>query len=301
MFIDLNFQITLGDGLPEQICTQCADKAVQLYLFKENCERADAALRQQLGKSPFVDHFNNKGKEHDDDDDEFHINNEESSENIIVRPEINLENEDGSSLEGAIENSVEIYSVFNVNSDDVICDVCDKKFKSNQELSKHYRKMHMPKPFVCETCGRSFTRDDLLLRHKIIHAIKMQHNNTTEPTTTVKHKQIDDDDDDEIPVREEETIILENSATESATLMKADNDNNLCKICNKRFSKVAHLNRHTKIHAAIKPYSCELCKKGFARAEQLMNHRNVHSGIKPHVCKICSKGTYIIIITGILF
>lgn len=274
-------------------------------MFKENCERADAALRQQLGKSPFVDHFNNKGggssgqqqqqqqqycleNVNNNDDDEYHINNDESSENIIVRPEINLENclEESNSNSIGIENSVEIYSVFNVNCDDVICDVCDKKFKSNEELSKHYRKMHMPKPFVCETCGRSFSRDDLLLRHKIIHAIKMEHDNNS--TSTVRHKQ-NNDNEDIVPVREEETIILENSAT----TLKPDNDSNLCKICNKRFSKVAHLNRHRKIHAAIKPYSCESCKKGFARAEQLINHMNVHSGIKPHVCKICSKGKYL--------
>lgn len=63
-----------------------------------------------------------------------------------------------------------------------------------------------------------------------------------------------------------------------------------CNICGKVFGKTSHLNRHLKIHSAIKPHICVLCGKGFARAEQLTNHMNMHSGVKPHVCKICSKG-----------
>lgn len=262
----------MGDGLSEQICTQCAEKAVEMYLFKQTCEKTDATLREQLGKSPFVDHFKEPAVQYCLENNAFDIN--DSSENIVVKPELNLENDDASSIESiAVENSVEIYSY---TTDSIIynnvglasqecCNVCGKEFDNQEELTKH-KKVHIQKPFVCETCGKSFTRDDLLLRHKIIHAIKLEE----------KHK--------------DESLSTEtNKKSRSETNLKDDNCIQ-CKICNKRFSKASHLTRHTKIHAPVKPYSCQLCNKGFARAEQLMNHMNAHSGIKPHVCKICSKG-----------
>lgn len=271
---------------------QCAQKAVQLYLFKLNCEKADAALREKLGKSPFVDPFNKEQAEPFFEND-FSIN---SSENIIVKPEIHLENDDGNSVESSSEGTkIQMcnYTGQRIACDDVsqsefhlCCEVCDKKFGDDKDLSKH-RKIHIPKPFVCETCGKSFTRDDLLLRHKIIHAIKLQEKEAEyEPyvssnsdsqhsydTRVVKNSEID--------VKVEKVQVEYNEKGDRCLL---------CKICNKRFSKASHLTRHTKIHAAIKPYICQLCNKGFARAEQLMNHMNAHSGIKPHVCKICSKG-----------
>lgn len=272
----------MGDGLPEQICFQCAEKAVQLYLFKLNCEKADTTLRQQLGRSPFVEQ------------NEYYLQNEldiGGSENIIVKPEINLENDDGSS---SLESTAE--EIYGYASDSILCndaspgdnnlhcDACGKQFSSDREMSKH-RKVHVPKPFVCETCGKSFTRDDLLLRHKIIHAIKLQEKNTEyESSFNVKDASIRNDTSDRKCDKNKYEKVQQMDTSEKTT------DCLQCKICNKRFSKASHLTRHTKIHAAVKPYICQLCNKGFARAEQLMNHMNAHSGIKPHVCKICSKG-----------
>lgn len=296
-------QITLGDGLPEQICTECAEQAVQLYLYKLKCEKSDAALRQQLGKSPFIDEFREQTQYFLETD----FDTTDESENIVVKPEIHLENEDGASVTSNNEQSnVETYSdtAIPCNNDSLQyetalhCNMCQKVFGNERDLNKH-RKTHLPKPFFCETCGKSFTRDDLLLRHKIIHAIKLQE----ESIKCESYENEDDkivandlfhvkDEDDELACREcgaefgdkgEKLQHMErHKKGETARLQ--------CEICNKRFSKASHLTRHTKIHAAVKPYSCQLCNKGFARAEQLMNHMNAHSGIKPHVCKICSKG-----------
>lgn len=297
--------------MPEQICTQCAEKAVELYLFKQNCERTDAALRQQLGKSPFVDYFKSDDEQMRpycfENDHQFGINQDDDddddgsgSENIIIKPEIHLENEDGSSLEsthvgggggggGGINNSTSIEmscNNYNRRNDDVIYEnrsVCNKKrdCNSQEEMNEMNKKHHLTKPFVCETCGKCFSRDDLLLRHKIIHAIKFQEKYTNDKSSSsIEHDQ-----------NLKMTTEQQNETSKKQNIDDVDDDNNIqCTICKKQFSKVSHLTRHTKIHAAIKPYSCQLCSKGFARAEQLMNHMNAHSGIKPHVCKICSKG-----------
>lgn len=293
---DTSLQMTLGDGLPEQICTQCAEKAVQLYLFKSTCEKSDSTLRQQLGKSPFVDPFNKESGL-------FFLGNQldstQGSENVVVKPEINLDNEEGSlpdNTESYDMNEIEISKSENEEQTMLVakleCTVCLKVFTNEKDFEKH-KKSHIPKPFVCETCSKSFSRDDLLLRHKIIHAIKLQDKSVKCESFEGLDNRItlnDDFEDRNNGFQYFECPTLKEEEPSEEKHNKNRNGCIQCKVCNKRFSKGSHLTRHMKTHAAIKPYSCQLCSKGFARAEQLMNHMNAHSGIKPHVCKICSKG-----------
>lgn len=43
-----NIQITLGDGLPEQICYSCVTETLKVYVFKKRCEESDKFLRQRI-------------------------------------------------------------------------------------------------------------------------------------------------------------------------------------------------------------------------------------------------------------
>lgn len=279
-------QITLGDGLPEIICSKCAEKAVDLYLFKLCCEKSDAALRQQLGKSPYVqecDRIPPAESVKDNDDLVSPV-----TVDIIIKPEIALENEEYNTSNPALSHDDDNYSdgeddvkekIFSVQ-----CDVCKQHFFNDIDLKKH-KKTHAVKDYICNTCGKAFSRDDLLLRHKIIHAIKMD--------TQEKFSAIDDDAWNK---KEIENIDYEskNNQCESDDItvnLQAPNNQTLhCKICPKKFNKPALLSRHMKIHAAVKPHICKTCNRTFARAEQLVHHMNAHSGIKPHVCGICAKG-----------
>jgi hypothetical protein len=44
------FQLSSGDGLPSQVCQQCAQQVNASYDFKLRCESSDATLRQYLSK-----------------------------------------------------------------------------------------------------------------------------------------------------------------------------------------------------------------------------------------------------------
>jgi len=61
---------------------------------------------------------------------------------------------------------------------------------------------------------------------------------------------------------------------------------NVCKICNKVFSRKADCNRHRRLHFGIKPYPCEVpgCGKRFSQFTALKTHLNVHTGSKPFKC-----------------
>lgn len=61
---------------------------------------------------------------------------------------------------------------------------------------------------------------------------------------------------------------------------------NVCKTCQKTFTRKADCTRHARLHAGIKPYRCTVggCGKRFAQYTALKTHDNVHTGLKPFRC-----------------
>lgn len=68
--------------------------------------------------------------------------------------------------------------------------------------------------------------------------------------------------------------------------MNTSKPENICKICQKAFTRKADCTRHARLHAGIKPYRCNVegCGKRFAQYTALKTHGNVHTGLKPFKC-----------------
>ncbi|OAA68618.1 c2h2 transcription factor [Niveomyces insectorum RCEF 264] len=50
------------------------------------------------------------------------------------------------------------------------CDLCNRKFRRQEHLKRHYRSLHtQDKPFNCEECGKKFSRSDNLAQHARTH------------------------------------------------------------------------------------------------------------------------------------
>ncbi|XP_051777712.1 zinc finger protein OZF-like [Erpetoichthys calabaricus] len=62
-----------------------------------------------------------------------------------------------------------------------------------------------------------------------------------------------------------------------------------CSDCGKRFSDNSSFRKHTRIHTGEKPYSCSECGKGFSRLGSLQGHTRIHTGEKPYSCSECDK------------
>ncbi|KAJ8939009.1 hypothetical protein NQ314_011259, partial [Rhamnusium bicolor] len=280
-----SIQVTLGDGLPEQICSACATNTVNMYLFKLKCEKSDTFLRERLQKvtvyyaGEFLEEPSNE-------------NNEE-----LIKPEVHVEN-DNKLSEIETEIILEEFDNFefetNKSDSEDFPDTTEELDVANHGIT--LKQQNKVKEFECDICQKRFSRDDLLIRHKIAHAMKMDEQNLEFDGTY----QIENEHSP-LMIKSEE-FMFSCSDCDVIFIQKEDLDNHInqehekkegnvsCEVCLKKFHKIAHLNRHIKTHSEIKMYKCPLCNKGFIREEQLSHHMNIHSGAKPHTCDICFKG-----------
>lgn len=52
-----------------------------------------------------------------------------------------------------------------------VCDLCNRRFRRQEHLKRHYRSLHtQEKPFQCKECGKRFSRSDNLIQHVRTHA-----------------------------------------------------------------------------------------------------------------------------------
>jgi C2H2 transcription facotor len=51
-----------------------------------------------------------------------------------------------------------------------VCDICNRRFRRQEHLKRHYRSLHtQDKPFECHECGKKFSRSDNLSQHARTH------------------------------------------------------------------------------------------------------------------------------------
>lgn len=51
-----------------------------------------------------------------------------------------------------------------------ICEICNRRFRRQEHLKRHYRSLHTgDKPFECHECGKKFSRSDNLSQHARTH------------------------------------------------------------------------------------------------------------------------------------
>ena len=62
-----------------------------------------------------------------------------------------------------------------------------------------------------------------------------------------------------------------------------------CPVCNKGFSFLGAMQRHTRIHTGERPYKCDKCTKSFAQACNLKTHQRFHNSERPYKCKVCKE------------
>ncbi|XP_006805367.1 zinc finger protein 664-like [Neolamprologus brichardi] len=119
-----------------------------------------------------------------------------------------------------------------------ICTTCGKSFSQSKELKAHHLSHTGERPYCCQHCGKSFTKETSYRNHVQIH--------TGEKPFT-------------------------------------------CSQCGKTFSNSGVLKTHEKIHTGERPFGCTQCGKSFGRLGHLKAHQQIHTGERPYACPQCGK------------
>lgn len=147
-----------------------------------------------------------------------------------------------------------------------LCNYCGKNYTRKNGLDRHIMSHTGIKPFECKECGKCYITKDTLKTHILIHA----------------------------GIKRYKCKICQKSFIQSSHLnyhmrRHAGEKPHVCSFCGKGFLSTYHLERHKLMHTGVKPFKCDLCDKHFVRSTTLRDHLLLHTGERPFQCQHCGK------------
>ncbi|KXJ71643.1 hypothetical protein RP20_CCG020068 [Aedes albopictus] len=169
---------------------------------------------------------------------------------------------------------------------------CDQTFATQQGKKRHYLRTHDPTyvipeqtAFVCDTCGKTFTTNGALKKHKFIHTPndmpfvcglcgKKFPTSHKLKEHTWRHQGIKNHTCSYCGLRKTTMHELKTHINTVHSKTKTFP----CDICASEFTNIGNLNRHVRIvHLGMKPYVCHVCDKAFGKGDHLKRHMKSHN------------------------
>ncbi|XP_045505859.1 zinc finger protein 98-like [Colias croceus] len=159
------------------------------------------------------------------------------------------------------------------------CARCNIQFEAKDLLVAHKKEFHKnhkrkDSGYMCEVCGKLFSRRAAITTHKLIHrpaSLKCEH---CSYCTSLK------------------------SDLKKHMYTHSDVKHYKCKECPLSFKTASTLKHHVQVnHEKTPKYFCTKCDKGYYSMSRLQSHMDAHESIKRHQCDVCrtlfAKRTYL--------
>ncbi|XP_072543296.1 uncharacterized protein [Salminus brasiliensis] len=147
------------------------------------------------------------------------------------------------------------------------CELCSKRFLTENGRKVHYRRLHGNYTHFCKYCMMNFTTKESKLQHEQVHSTRGLPYRC--PSCSLRFKDF----------RERNQHLKSHGGRKGY----------LCSTCGMRFSKATSYERHLLVHSGEKPYRCEVCERSFNQAGHLKSHMRLHTGEKPFMCEQCGE------------
>ena len=196
----------------------------------------------------------------------------ESSEMIIVEESDEIDTNIVKLEAVDVELNGPTYSIF--------CELCDKGYSSNRNLKMHIKRAHTKqRDFSCNICEKCFVTNSDLTKHKMIHSDKKAFQcNICDKSFTYKsdltrHSSV------HLDVKAFECDMCPKSFKDVGTLRKHKVIHNgfkpfHCDMCDKSFRRRVELFNHHKHHTK---YACNICSEAFMYKPDFNNHMKSHT------------------------
>ncbi|KAJ9577949.1 hypothetical protein L9F63_025188 [Diploptera punctata] len=300
--ISSRIKVNREDGMPSQVCRQCALQLNTCYDFKIQCEKSDSSLKKYLSHNTEVCQSTLPtvlpGKEMEWDmrltsalsdgaevslqerrpeetrvclgvkkyEEKFKSEYEDSSLDLEVKEEVDDGIDAGKDLEVKEENDDDI-DVGKISAEEENKNIINSNHRHAEDDSS-----------VCSICGRKFRQLTTLKVHLLSHNTerrKRRRNLKTQSLTCNKKSMAGKSLRHSVKLKAQTT---------------AEDKQFTCKSCGDCFDSRDQLKSHSQKHSGEKLCECPLCGKRFSHALSLKSHAYTHSGEKPHVCQICGRG-----------
>ncbi|XP_063837122.1 zinc finger protein 595-like [Ostrinia nubilalis] len=259
-------QITIDDGLPSQICSNCIQDMTIAYKFKSSCILANETYQDLLksGIKTELDYFS------DDDhfcDDDFNV--KEEPDDGFKEEEITIPEKKPRKIRGPYkkkEGKQKKPRLKKFNFRRLWCEPCKVSFASRKLNDEHKRTVHgaQAETYMCEHCGKLFACKSSMYSHTRTHLPPQYACEHCDYKATYKHD------------------LAKHLHIHAGIKLYQ------CQICAVRYRTSSTLNQHIRReHERVKRFRCELCTYACFDRTKYNRHMDSHNNVKRFECEVC--------------
>ncbi|XP_059176964.1 zinc finger protein 12-like [Physella acuta] len=173
-----------------------------------------------------------------------------------------------------------------------ICDVCGKSYTRKSSLNIHYTKHKKLMNYDCYVCHKVFYSSFALKEHIFLHSI---FTNSLKSGLPVVCNLCNQHFLKMVNIKQHMYMHLTEKPQPKTKPKKRERKRKepcVCDICGKVYSHERLLKKHYVVHSKVKPYLCDICGKSYASISYLNDHYRGHSNSikKQHTCEQCGLG-----------
>ena len=163
----------------------------------------------------------------------------------------------------------------NIHAGKYKCVECGKCCHSNRALIQHRQSHSVEKLFECSFCGKRLATSRAFVVHMTVHTGKKRNKRPMSEKVSSESASLNSRMRDHGDEESYNYSLSNNTFSQGSDLQQVEGNINKpyqCSYCWKPFETDILLERHLRIHTAMKPYSCGHCSDCFTFPGQLRQH-----------------------------